>query len=323
MAVPYIGSTQQRNLAGRRAGRPSEIDSRPGEKLALALPRASADGRGRSAKEINAMSNMPNPESTPLLEVEHAIATVTFNRPAKQNALDYGAIDRLLQFLDLIEAKDGIRAVILTGAGDRAFSAGADIRDLAASVEAGAETALRDFVRRGQSLTRRIEGFPKPVIAAVNGLAYGAGCEIVEACALAVAADTATFAKPEIDLGFPPPFGGTQRLPRLIGRKRALGMILTGEPVSAAQAAEMGLVNAVVSASALMKQARELALRIADKSALAVAACLASVTRGLNVPIDEGLAVEAQHFARMVSTWDIGEGIHAFLERRPAKFVGR
>lgn len=153
------------------------------------------------------------------------LVTVTIDRERKLNALDYATIDALLQCFSELEVDDTVRAVILTAAGDRAFSAGADIPSLATSIGGGTERALRDFVRRGQGLTRRIETFPKPVIAAVNGLAYGAGCEITEAAPLAIAAEHATFAKPEITLGFPPPFGGSQRLPRHIGRKRALEMI--------------------------------------------------------------------------------------------------
>ena len=178
------------------------------------------------------------------------------------------------------------------------------------------ERALRDFVRRGQRLTRQIEGYPKPLIVAVNGIAFGAGCEITEAAPLALASDRARFAKPEIRLGFPPPFGGTQRLPRLIGRKRALQMILTAEPIDAQQAATTGLVNRVVEHTALLSEARLLADQIARHSPAAVAACLRSVTRGLNVSIDEGLAIEATQFAAMVPTPDIRRGIDAFLSRR-------
>ena len=171
-----------------------------------------------------------------LYSQRHSLAVLTLNRPDQLNALNYAMIDRLMSHLDAIESDDDIRAVIVTGAGDRAFSAGADIKEFTHSVAAGVEVALRDFVARGQALTSRIERFPKPIIGAVNGLAFGGGCEILEAMPLAVAADGATFAKPEINLGFPPPFGGTQRLPRLIGRKRALEMILTGDPITAEEA---------------------------------------------------------------------------------------
>src|SRR5215510_3432543 len=173
-----------------------------------------------------------------LHESRNGTALLTLNRPDKLNAISNSMIDALMAALDRIECAPECRAVILTGAGDRAFSAGADIRGFAPSVAAGVEVALREFVRRGQALTSRLESFTKPIIAAVNGLAYGGGCEIVEAVPLAIASELAQFAKSEIRLGLPPCFGGTQRLPRLAGRKRALKMILTGQPINAQEAAE-------------------------------------------------------------------------------------
>lgn len=249
------------------------------------------------------------------LRIDDAIATVTIDRPEKLNALDYTTIDELVATLDRIEANDEIRAVILTGAGERAFSAGADIGALATSIAGGVDQALREIVCRGQGLTRRIEQFPKPVIAAVNGLAYGGGCEITEAAPLAIASDNATFAKPEITLGFPPPFGGSQRLPRHIGRKRGLEMILTGDPINAARAAELGIVNTVVPHRELLAAAGELAERVIRHSPSAVRACLAAVTRGLNVPIDEGLAIEASWFAVTVPTEGVATGLRRFFSR--------
>jgi len=257
-----------------------------------------------------------------LHESRNGTALLTLNRPDKLNAISNSMIDALMAALDRIERDGEVRAVILTGAGDRAFSAGADIRGFAPAVAAGVEVALRDFVRPGQALTSRLEAFPKPIIAAVNGLAYGGGCEIVEAVPLAIASDRATFAKPEIRLGLPPCFGGTQRLPRLIGRKRALKMILTAEPIDAQEAAQIGLVNAAFPHDRFLYEAHRLADRLAMQSPLAIAACLASVTRGINLSIDEGLAVEAAQFARMVPTRDIHEGIASFLERREPVFRG-
>lgn len=244
-----------------------------------------------------------------------AIATITIDRAEKLNALDYPTIDELLTTLDRIEGDDAVRAVILTGAGDRAFSAGADIPALAESIAGGVDQALREFVHRGQGLTRRIEQFPKPIIAAVNGLAYGGGCEITEAAPLAIASEHATFAKPEISLGFPPPFGGSQRLPRHIGRKRGLEMILTGDPISATRAAELNLINTVVPHPELLDAARDLADRILEHAPTAVRACLAAVTRGINVPIDEGLAVEAAWFATTVPSEGVAAGVEQFLDR--------
>jgi enoyl-CoA hydratase/carnithine racemase len=182
-------------------------------------------------------------------------------------------------------------------------------------VRQGAEVALRDFVKRGQRMTARIETFPKPIIVAVNGLAYGGGSEITEAAPLAIASERAQFCKAEINLGFAPPFGGSQRLPRLIGR-------LTGDPISAWKARDFGLVNEVVPHERLYDEAFALARRIAEKSPLAVAAGLNSVTRGINVPIDEGLAIEASYFAQMVPTRDIEEGVSAFLAKRKPQFTG-
>ncbi|MFJ2886881.1 crotonase/enoyl-CoA hydratase family protein [Streptomyces sp. NPDC087305] len=250
------------------------------------------------------------------IERDNQVVVITINREQKLNALDYPTIDALLAQLDLIDSDDSVRAVILTGAGHKAFSAGADIPSLAASIAGGPERALREIVRRGHALTRRIEEFPKPVIVAVNGLAYGGGCEIIEAAPLAIAAEHATFAKPEIALGFPPPFGGSQRLPRHVGRKRGLEMILTGDPIPAARAAELGLVNTVVPADALLEAGKDLAGRIIRHAPTAVAACLRAVTRGVNLPIDEGLAVEAACFAATVPTDGVRTGLRRFLEGR-------
>src|SRR5262245_19421149 len=262
--------------------------------------------------------------SSPVLcEVAGGIATLTLNRPEKLNAINYAMIDALLGRLDALEADREVRALIVTGAGERAFSAGGDITEFSESVRRGPAAAVREFVRRGQTLTARLEAFPKPVIAAVNGLAYGGGCEVTEAVHLAVASERAVFAKPEIRLGMPPTFGGTQRLPRLAGRKRALGLLLTGDTFSAAAALEMGLVNQVVAHEALMPAARELAQRVLRHSPLAAASIIAAVTRGLNMTIGEGLQVESEQFARMAATADIQEGLDAWIERRAPVFTGK
>ncbi|HVJ36130.1 MAG TPA: crotonase/enoyl-CoA hydratase family protein [Terriglobia bacterium] len=255
-------------------------------------------------------------QEAPLLcTLDGRIALLTLNRPAKLNALSYELIDGLLRQLDLIEADPAIGAVILTGAGE-AFSAGADISQFSASVAQGPAKALRDFVRRGQALTARLEAFPKPVIAAVNGLAYGGGCEITEAVHLSIASENALFAKPEIKLGMPPTFGGTQRLARLAGRKRALHLLLTGEAFSPAEALGMGLINAVVPHAGLMPAATALALLILRHSPEAIAAILQAVTRGLNMPIAEGLLVEAEQFARLAGGAGLREGLDRWLNRR-------
>jgi enoyl-CoA hydratase len=258
-----------------------------------------------------------------LLDIQGGIALLTLNRPERLNALNYDLIDRLMAALDAIEIDAGIRAVILTGAGERAFSAGADIHEFSKSVHRGTNVALRDFVRRGQAMTARLEAFRKPVIAAVNGLAFGGGCEITEAVHLAIASDRALFAKPEINLGMPPTFGGTQRLPRLAGRKRALAFLLTGEPFSPAQALDVGLVNAVVPHDELLSEARRLAGRILRHSPLAVGSVIAAVTRGLNMSIAEGLQVESEQFASLVPSHDLAEGLAAWIERRAPNYDGR
>jgi enoyl-CoA hydratase len=265
----------------------------------------------------------PSMSDTVLCDIKEKTALLTLNRPSKLNALSYELIDCLMEHLDELERHDAVRSIVLTGTGNRAFSAGADIAGFAPSVRQGLGAALRDFVRRGQRMTARIETFPKPIIVAVNGLAHGGGSEITEAAPLAIASDRAEFCKAEISLGFAPPFGGSQRLPRLIGRKRALRMILTGAPIDAWKAREFGLVNDVVPHERLLDEAFRLASIINTKSPLAVSACLGSVTRGINVPIDEGLAIEAGYFARMVPTRDLEEGISAWLEKRQPVFVGR
>lgn len=258
-----------------------------------------------------------------LRETRGAVAILTLNRPEKLNALNYALVDRLVELLDSIEQAPEVRAVILTGAGDRAFSAGADIAEFSESVRQGPEAAVRAFVRRGQSMTARIEAFPKPVIAAVNGIAFGGGCEITEAAHLAVASDRASFAKPEINIGIPPTFGGTQRLPRLAGRKRALELLLTGDPFSPQRACELGLVNRVVPHENLLPSALDLAGRILRHSPVTASRILTAVTRGLNATISEGLEIESEQFARMVPTHDIREALDAWIARRPPEYQGR
>ncbi len=257
-----------------------------------------------------------------LSETRDRVTVLTLNRPEKLNALNYALIDRLLAILDMIETDDAVRAVILTGAGERAFSAGGDINEFSLSVAAGTDVALRDFVMRGQRLTARLEAFRKPIIAAVNGIAFGGGCEITEAVPLAIASDRALFAKPEINLAMPPTFGGTQRLPRLAGRKRALELLLTGDWFPPPRALELGLVNQVVPHSDLMPAAHDLACRIITHSPAALAGILTAVARGINLSIAEGLLVEAEQFARMAPTADLKEALGAWIERRKPGYDG-
>jgi enoyl-CoA hydratase len=257
-----------------------------------------------------------------LFEIKGTIAFLTLNRPEKLNALNYATNDLLLQLLDRIEDDPGIRAVILTGAGDRAFSAGGDIHEFSQSIAAGPDIAVRAFVRRGQAMTARMEAFRKPIIAAVNGIAFGGGCEITEAVHLAVASERAVFAKPEINIGIPPTFGGTQRLPRLAGRKRALELLLTGDTFSAARALELGLVNRVVPHEDLLPAALELAGRTLRHSPVVAAGIITAVTRGLNMPIGEGLQMESEQFARVAASYDTREGLNAWIGRRSPVYRG-
>ena len=258
-----------------------------------------------------------------LFEKIGRVALLTLNRPEKLNALDYATNDRLLWLLDEVEADDEIGAVILTGAGERAFSAGGDIHEFTQSIRRGTEEAVREFCRRGQRMTARFEAFPKPVIAAVNGIAFGGGCEITESVHLAIASDTAIFAKPEINIGIPPTFGGTQRLPRLAGRKRALELLLTGDTFGPQRAYELGLVNKVVPAEELLPAAFDLAERILRHSPLAAARIITAVTRGINATIAEGLLIEREQFARMCPTTDVLEGLDAWIARRTPNYLGR
>jgi enoyl-CoA hydratase/carnithine racemase len=249
-----------------------------------------------------------------LLDIKDRIATLTLNRPDKLNALNRAVVDRLEALLDAIEVDAAVRAVILTGAGERAFSTGVDLREFSPAIRDG--TAIRDFVRRGQALTSRLEAFPKPLIAAVNGLAFGGGCEITEAVHLAVASDRAVFSQREILLGMPPSYGGTQRLPRLAGRKRGLELLLTADDFSPQRALEIGVVNAVVPHDQLLPAARELAGRIIRHSPQAVAATITAATRGLNMAIAEGLQVESAQFAAVMPTQELRDGLTAWTGRR-------
>lgn len=263
-------------------------------------------------------------QSSPVTyDVKDDIVLLTLNRPEKLNALSYEAVDLIMQLLDRIEDDDEVRAVIVTGAGDRAFCAGADIHEFSESTRKGPEVAVKDFVRRGQAMTARMEAFRKPIIAAVNGIAFGGGCEITEAVHLAIASENATFAKPEINIGIPPTFGGTQRLPRLVGRKRALELLLTGDTFSPQKALEMGLINRVVPHDDLLPAAFEMAGRILRHSPVVAASIITAVTRGINMTIAEGLQMESEQFARVVPTHDMREGLDAWIEKRPPVYTGR
>jgi enoyl-CoA hydratase len=264
------------------------------------------------------------PESLPVLlrEDRGAVSILTLNRPEKLNALNNELISALMHALDGIELDHAIRAIVVTGAG-RAFSSGADITAFQRHIETGPAEAVAHFMRPGHRMTRRVESFPKPIIAAVNGLAFGGGCELVEATHIALASEKASFSKAEINIGIIPTFGGTQRLPRNVGRKAAIELILTGRTFDATEAARLGLINRVVPGFELLEEAVKLAEALAMKPPLTVAAALAAIHRGMDASIDDGLAIEEASFASIVPTHDAREGVAAFLERRRPAFLGR
>ncbi len=254
-----------------------------------------------------------------LVERDDAALVITINRPRVLNALNAAALEELGRAIDDADADAAIRAVIVTGAGEKAFAAGADINEL----DGRSAVEAQDLARRGQAAFNRIERLRKPVIAAVNGLALGGGCELAMACTVRLAAEHARLGQPEIDLGLIPGYGGSQRLPRLVGRGRALELLLTGSPIDAHEAFRIGLVNRVVPAADLMAAARRMAATFAAKPPLAVGYLLSAVSSGLDMPLDAGLACEASLFGLAASTEDMREGTRAFLEKRAPVFRGR
>lgn len=254
-----------------------------------------------------------------LIEREGAIALVTIRRPQRLNALDARTLDELGSTFSTFHDDDSVRCVIVTGAGDKAFVAGADISELAAESPHGA----RERALRGQRVFDSIEHLGKPVIAAVNGFALGGGCELAMACTFRIAADTARFGQPEINLGLIPGFAGTQRLARLVGKAKAMEMILLGSPISAAEALALGLVSRVVPAAQVMAESRALASELAAKPALAMQYALHAINRGVDMPFADGCQLEATLFGLIVTTEDMREGTRAFLEKRAPQFKGR
>ena len=254
-----------------------------------------------------------------LVEVSDAVAVVTLNRPKVLNALNAALLNELDAALDALGADDAVRAVIVTGAGEKAFAAGADIQELAAlsSMEGQA------LAERGQRIFRKLETLGKPVIAAINGFALGGGCELAMAAAIRIASEIARLGQPEVKLGLIPGYGGTQRLPRLVGRGAALKLLLTGEMISASEALRIGLVDEVVPASELLGRAKALASAIAAVAPIAVSQCLAAVRVGCDLPLDEALAHEAALFGVCCGTADKTEGTRAFLEKRSAVWKNR
>jgi enoyl-CoA hydratase len=252
-----------------------------------------------------------------LLDVADRVATVTINRPDKLNALNAGVMREIGAMFDELSSRADVGAVVITGAG-RAFVAGADISAIATAES----DALEHFAQAGQAVFRRIEQSPKPVVAAVNGFALGGGCELALACHVRVASTAAKFGLPEVRLGLIPGYGGTQRLPRLVGRGRALQLILTGEPVDAAEAVRIGLANSVAEPSALLEAARSLARTMLRNAPIALARAIAAVDAGLDTSLDDGFRLEARLFGTLGATADMREGTRAFLEKRAPEFRG-
>jgi len=256
---------------------------------------------------------------TLLLERDGASAVITINRPKVLNALNSQTIDELRRAILELQRDDSVRVVIITGAGDKAFVAGADINELAVQTPTGG----REHALRGQHVFDLVENMGKPVIAAINGYALGGGCELAMACTLRIAADTAKIGQPEIALGLLPGYAGTQRLPRLVGRGRAMEMILTGAPVSADDAQRMGLVNRVVPAAQLMDEAKKLAAQLAASAPIATAYIINAINKGVEMGFADACQYEATLFGLVASTDDMKEGTAAFLEKRKAAFKGK
>jgi enoyl-CoA hydratase len=262
---------------------------------------------------------MPVNYETLLYEVHEQIATITLNRPKVLNALNTKVFDELEMAFTALSNDAAVRVILLTGAGEKAFAAGADINELAAADAVTGEAKAR----RGQAVFRLIETCGKPVIACINGFALGGGCELAMACTLRLASETARFGQPEVKLGLVPGYGGTQRLPRLAGQSAALRLLLTGEMIGAAEALRIGLVDEVVPAARLMPRAKELAEAIIAMAPLAVTGCMEAVRRGSELGIDNAMKVEAEIFGRLCGTADKAEGTAAFLEKRAPKWIGR
>lgn len=254
-----------------------------------------------------------------LIERDGAVAIVTINRPRVLNAIDAPTLDALRRAILDLKSDAEVRSLILTGAGERAFVAGADINELAVQTP----TSGREHALKGQHVFNLIENMGKPVIAAINGYALGGGCELAMACTLRLAADSARLGLPEITLGILPGYAGTQRLARLVGKGKALELILTGAPIGAEEAARVGLVNRVVPAADLLTEARKLAAELAERAPVAISYIINAINSGLEMPFAEACVHEATLFGLVAATEDMREGTRAFLEKRKPVFKGR
>jgi enoyl-CoA hydratase len=256
--------------------------------------------------------------STLLFELTDGVCRITVNRPDKLNALDAIVIAELGDAVTRIETDSAVRGVVVTGAGTKAFVAGADISEL--SGQSPIEGKAR--AEAGQRVFRRLEQCRKPVIAAVNGFALGGGCELAMACHIRIASDQAKFGQPEVKLGITPGYGATVRLPRLVGRGRALELLLTGRMIDAEEAFRIGLVNRIVPGDRLQTECEGMLRTILENGPLALRACLETVDSGLDVSLDQALQLEANQFGLLSATADMREGTRAFLEKRKASFTG-
>ncbi len=256
---------------------------------------------------------------TIVLKIEGGVATITLNRPQQMNALNRQMFRELDEAFDEVAADPAARLLVITGAGDRAFAAGADIREF---VGMGPLAAL-DFSRNAQRIYRKLETMPKPTIAAVNGFALGGGCELMMACDMAYAADTARMGQPEITLGIIPGAGGTQRLPRLVGKQKAKELEMTGDMVPAEEALRLGLVCKVVPAADLMAEVQKLCEKLLSKGDVALRMAKEAIEAGMQVDLTTGMEIEAKAWSVCFTTEDYAEGVKAFLEKRKANFKGR
>src|SRR3954462_14416518 len=254
-----------------------------------------------------------------LIARDGGVAVLTVNRPKVLNALNTQTLDELRRAVLEVKHDEAVRAVILTGAGEKSFIAGADINELATQTPTGG----REHAIAGQHVLDLVEHLGKPVIAAINGYALGGGCELAMACTLRIAADTAKLGQPEINLGLIPGYAGTQRLPRLVGKGKAMEMILTGAPIAADEAQRIGLVNRVVPAAELMTEARKLAAQLAKSAPIAMRYIINAVNQGVEIPFAEACQYEATLFGLVASTDDMKEGTSAFLAKRKPEFKGR
>lgn len=256
---------------------------------------------------------------TIIIEIKDGVALVTINRPESMNALNGQVLKDLGKTFDSLKGDNSVYTVILTGSGTKAFIAGADIKEMSQMDSDHAKV----YAETGQMLTLSIENFPKPVIAAINGFALGGGCEFAMACHVRFASQNAKFGQPEVGLGLIAGFGGTQRLPRLVGRGKALELLLTGSMIDAREALSIGLVEKIFPPENLLEEAFKTAQKINKNSPAALAATIKSVNQGLDRSLKEGLKTEARAFSSMFSTLDKTEGINAFLERRKPDFSGK